>query len=161
MKVFFDASVLVAGSEQSHPQYAQARPALQRVVGAKDRGFISVHSIAEVDAVLTRLPVHPRIHPAEAGQMVTDNIVPHFATVAIGKKDYIEALRLAGSGGWSGAKIYDALLLGCAARREVNWIYSFNLRDFRQLVSSLEAKICTVIAGRSFSGIRGRLLYRL
>ncbi|MBV8054969.1 MAG: PIN domain-containing protein [Deltaproteobacteria bacterium] len=91
----------------------------------KDQGFISVHSIAEVYAALTRLPVQPRIHPAEAARIITDNILPHFETVSVGKKDYIEALRLVGDGGWSGAKIYDALLIGCAARSGADRIYTF------------------------------------
>ena len=60
---------------------------------------MSVHSIAEMYAVLTRLPVQPRIHPAEAVRIITDNILPHFEAVPIGKKDYVEALKLVGNGG--------------------------------------------------------------
>ena len=104
---------------------------------------MSVHSIAEVYASLTRLPVQPRIHPAEAVRIVTDNILPHFEVVPIGKEDYLEALNTVGSGGWSGTKIYDALLLSCAARCTVERIYTFNLGDFRQLApASLQGKIC-------------------
>ena len=142
MKVFFDTSVLVAACEQGHPHYGQARPALLRVIGRKDQGFMSVHSIAETYAALTRLPVQPRIHPAEAARIVMDNILPHFETVSVGKKDYIEALRLVGDGGWSGAKIYDALLIGCAARSGADRIYTFNLVDFQQLAPNLQEKIC-------------------
>lgn len=142
MKVFFDTSVLVAASEQSHPHYRQALPALRRVAGRKDRGFMSVHSIAEMYAALTRLPVRPRIHPAEAARIITDNVMPYFEMVSVGKKDYVEALKLVGGGGWGGAKIYDALLLGCAARSGADRIYTFNLADFRQLSPNLEEKIC-------------------
>ncbi|MBV8055218.1 MAG: PIN domain-containing protein [Deltaproteobacteria bacterium] len=142
MKVFFDTSVLVAASEQGHPHYAQAWPALRRVTARKDRGFMSVHSIAELYAVLTRLPVQPRIHPAEAARIINDHILPHFETVSVGKKDYTEALKLVGDGGWAGAKIYDALLIGCAARSEADRIYIFNLTDFRQLAPNLQEKIC-------------------
>jgi predicted nucleic acid-binding protein len=116
VEIFFDTTVLVAASEQSHPHYARAWPALRRVAAGQDKGFMSVHSIAEVYASLTRLPVQPRIHPLEAVRIVTDNILAHFEVVAIGKEDYMEALNTVGSGGWSGAKIYDALLLRCAAR---------------------------------------------
>ena len=104
---------------------------------------MSVHSIAEVYASLTRLPVQPRIHPVEAVRIVTDNILPHFEVVPIGQEDYLEALNMVGSGGWSGAKIYDALLLSCAARCPVERIYTFNLGDFRQLApAGLQGKIC-------------------
>jgi predicted nucleic acid-binding protein len=105
---------------------------------------MSVHSIAEVYAALTRLPVQPRIHSVEAVRIITDNILPHFETVPVGKKDYVEALRVVGNGGWSGAKIYDALLLGCAARCGADRIYTFNLADFRLLApAELQEKVCT------------------
>lgn len=101
------------------------------------------HSIAEVYAALTRLPVRPRIHPAEAARIVTENILPHFAAVSLAKKDYLDALSTMASGGWTGAKIYDALLLRCAARCAVERIYTFNLGDFQQLApASLREKIC-------------------
>ena len=104
---------------------------------------MSVHSIAEVYASLTRLPVQPRIHPLEAVRIVTDNILAHFEVVPIGKEDYMETLNAVGNGGWSGAKIYDALLLRCAARCTVERIYTFNLGDFKQLApTTLQGIIC-------------------
>jgi len=105
---------------------------------------MSAHSIAEVYAALTRLPVQPRIHPVEAVRIITDNILRHFEAVAIRKKDYIEALRAVGNGGWRGAKIYDGLLMGCAARCSADRIYTFNLADFRLLApAGLQEKVCT------------------
>ena len=143
MDIFFDTTVLVAASEQSHPHYAQARPALLRVVAGQDKGFIGLHSIAEMFAALTRLPVLPLIHPVEAARIVTENILPHFEVVSLGKEDYLEALNTMASGGWIGAKIYDALLLRCAARCAVKRIYTFNLGDFRQLApAGVQEKIC-------------------
>ena len=82
-------------------------------------------------ATLTRLPVQPRIHPAEAARIIMDNLLPHFEMVPVGKKDYTATLRLVGDGGWVGAKAYDALLVGCAARSGAKRIYTFNLADFR------------------------------
>jgi predicted nucleic acid-binding protein len=141
--IFFDTTVLVAASEQSHPHYAQARPALRRVAAGQDKGFMGQHSIADVFAALTRLPVQPRIHPAEAACIVTENILPLFEVVPLGKGDYLEALNTMASVGWVGAKIYDALLLRCAARCAVKRIYTFNLGDFRQLApAGLQGKIC-------------------
>ena len=143
MDIFFDTTVLVAASEQGHPHYAQARPALQRVAAGQDAGFMSVHSIAEVYAALTRLPVQPRIHPLEAVRILTDNILPHFEVISIEREDYVEALNTVGNGGWSGAKIYDVLLLSGAAKCAVERIYTFNLGDFRQLAPpGLQAMIC-------------------
>jgi hypothetical protein len=66
-------------------------------------------------------------------RIVTENILPYFEVISLGKEDYLEALNTMASGGWSGAKIYDALLLRCGARCAVERIYTFNLGDFRQL----------------------------
>lgn len=143
VEIFFDTTVLVAASEQGHPHYTRAWPALRRVAAGQDKGFMCMHSIAEVYASLTRLPVQPRIHPLEAVRIVTDNILAHFEVVPIGKEDYVEALNTVGNGGWSGAKIYDVFLLRCAARCSVERIYTFNLGDFKQLApASLKAIIC-------------------
>ncbi len=101
------------------------------------------HSIAEVYAALTRLPVQPRIHPLEAVRIISDNVLPHFEVVPLDKTDYLKALNAMGSGGWIGAKIYDVLLLRCAARCAVERIYTLNLAEFKQLApAGLQEKVC-------------------
>jgi predicted nucleic acid-binding protein len=142
MEIFFDTTVLVAASARSHPHHSQAFPALRRVAAGRDKGFISTHSIVEAYAALTRMPVQPRIHPVEAARIVNDNLLPHFEAVPLNKKDYLEALAVVQNGGWSGAKIYDALLLCCAAKCSADRIYTFNLADFKLLAPpSLRGKI--------------------
>ena len=143
MNIFFDTTVLVAASEQSDPHYPQARPALLRVATGQDKGFIAMHSLAELFATLTRLPVHPRIQPLEAQRIVTDNILPHFELVALDKEDYLHGINTMATAGRIGAQIYDALLLRCAATCAADRIYTFNLGDFRQLAPpALREKIC-------------------
>ena len=143
MDVFFDTSVLVAASVQAHPHHVQASRVFRRVTSGEDRGFISAHSIAEAYAGLTRVPVQPRIHPVDAARIVNENILPYFELVMIEREDYLAALQQVAAAGWPGAKIYDALLLGCAAKCNAERIYTFNLADFRGLASSDQlAKIC-------------------
>ena len=143
MDIFFDTTVLVAASEQSHPHHTQAWPALLRVAAGQDKGILGLHSSAEMFAALTRLLVQPRIHPVEAARIITENILPHFEVVSLGEEDYLEVLNTMASGGWSGARIYDALLLRCAAISAVDCIYTFNLGNFRQLApADLQEKIC-------------------
>lgn len=142
MRVFLDTNVLVAASEQTHPHHRPAFQAFLRVVARRDHGFISTHSIAETYAALTRLPVQPRIHPTEAARVIADNIVPNFQMVPIVQKDYLAALKSVAEGGWSGAKIYDALIVGCAARSGAERIYTFNLSDFQELAPNLRDRIC-------------------
>jgi hypothetical protein len=88
------------------------------------------------------LPAQPRIHPVEVARIVTENILSHFEVVSLGKEDYLEVLNTMANGGWSGAKIYDALLR-CAARSAVERSYTFHLGDFRQLApAGLQEEIC-------------------
>lgn len=143
MKIFFDTSVLVAASVRNHVHHLQSLPAVQKVIAKKDRGFFSVHSIAEVFSTLTRLPSVPRIHPAEAARLIEENLLSHFEVVPVSKSDYLEAVNITARGGWVGGKIYDALLLCCAAKIDVDRIYTFNLNDFQRLApASLTGKIC-------------------
>ncbi len=116
---------------------------MARVIAGKDKGFVSQHSIAEVYAALTRMPVVPRIHPLEAARIIRDNILRNFETIAVEKDDYLEALKIVSESGWAGAKIYDALLLRCADKSQAQRIYTFNLKDFQQLATGrLQRLIC-------------------
>ena len=143
MVVFFDTSVLVSASVQAHRHFSQASAALARVAGGKDKGFISQHSIAEVYAALTRIPVVPRIHPLEAARIIRNNLLQNLETIKIEKEDYFEAMKMVSESCWAGAKIYDALLLRCAEKCPAQRIYTFNLRDFKQLApAGLQHMIC-------------------
>ena len=102
---------------------------------------MSVHSIAEMYAALTRMPVKPRIHPADSMRIVTENILPHLEAVPCSKTEYVDSLKTVANGGWAGAKIYDALILGCARRSSADRIYTFNTSDFVELAPDLSERI--------------------
>lgn len=75
--------------------------------------------------------------------MISRNLLPHFEILTIEAVDYLSARGVVSSPGWSGAKIYDALLLRCAEKCGADRIYTFNLVDFRQLAQEeIRAKIC-------------------
>ncbi|MBY0369633.1 PIN domain-containing protein [bacterium] len=131
--MFFDTSVLVAASEQSHPHHEKAWPLLQSVVKGEATGIIGAHSLAELYAALTRLPVQPRIQPAHAQRIISENILPHFEIMELTRKDYSDVIQEVAIRGIPGARIYDALLLRCAANSSAERILTFNLRDFAEL----------------------------
>jgi len=57
--IFFDTTVLVAASEQSHPYYAQARPALLRVAaGRSSRVSIRLKRRIVTDNILALAKQH-------------------------------------------------------------------------------------------------------
>jgi hypothetical protein len=88
---------------------------------------------------------HPtRIHPLEAQRIVAENVLPYFQIVPLDNHGYLDAMDIMSRGGWSGARIYDALILQCAAKCPAARIYTFNLSDFRQLAPpDLQEKICS------------------
>jgi predicted nucleic acid-binding protein len=143
VRIFCDTTVLVAGSVESHPHFAQARPVLLRIASGEDKGFAGLHSIAETFAALTRVPVRPRIHPVEAVRIIADNLIPNFETVSLDEDEYMEVAATVAEGGWSGAKIYDALLLRCAEKCAAERIYTFNLGDFQALATgATRSRVC-------------------
>ncbi len=144
MVIFFDTSVLVASAIDVHRHFGPASAAVGRVAAGNDKGWISQHSIAEIYAVLTRLPVVPRIHPLEAATIIRDNFLRNFAVVGIEKKDYLAVVEAVSQSGWPGGKIYGALLLRCAEKCRAQKIYTLNVRDLQQMAQDrVRDKICS------------------
>ncbi|MEI6808864.1 MAG: PIN domain-containing protein [bacterium] len=141
MIVFCDTSVLVAACIRKHPHYERARPVLEAIVTGQDKGMISSHSLAEAYSALTQVPVTPRILPSQAMSIVTTNIRRHFELVAVTAEMYDLAIKSCTDCGLIGGKVYDALLLECARRSNADRIYTFNLKDFRQLAPDLAVRI--------------------
>lgn len=133
MDIFFDTPVLIAAFVDSHPQHAAARAAVRKVVTCKARGYLSTHSIAELYAALTSVPVQPPIHPMQADKIIRENVLPHFTVLTIGRSEYLDVLERAAANGWRGTQFYDALLLRCANECHVDQIYTFHVNEFREL----------------------------
>ena len=133
MNLFFDTSVLVAASSASHPRHAQAFQALQSMKAEHHRGWMSQHGLAEIYAVLTGAPLVPRIHPSEALRILEENVLPHFHIVALTPKDYREVIRELAAADWRSGVVYDAMHLRCARKQPIDRLYTFNVKDFRDL----------------------------
>jgi len=143
MRVFFDTSVLVAASVAAHPHHARALPLLSRALQGQDQGFVGMHSLAETFSALTRVPVSPRIHPSDANRIIRSNIVAGCTLVAAEQADYLGAIEAVERLGLGGGKVYDALLLACAAKSDVERIYTFNLADFKALApAEIVGRVC-------------------
>ncbi|MFN0100504.1 MAG: type II toxin-antitoxin system VapC family toxin [Bryobacteraceae bacterium] len=142
MNSYLDTNVLVAASVQAHQHHFPALELVGKVKSGVIRGFISTHALAEYYSVLTRAPFIPRIHPADAGRSLEENILPYFELVAISAGDYKTVLRSCANAGFVGGIIFDALHLHCAIKAKCERIYTFNVKDFRALApKELEHKI--------------------
>lgn len=74
MAILFDTSVLVAAFEVSHPRHSACLPWLQRAQSQGIQGSICCHTLAELYAALTRLPVRPPIAPEIAEHLIARNL---------------------------------------------------------------------------------------
>jgi predicted nucleic acid-binding protein len=114
MRVLFDTSLLVAAMVEGHPAHSLALPWLQRTKARLDTGLIAAHTLAELYAILTRLPINPRISPALALQLIRSNILDTCTVVALSDTDYVSLLSHLAGLGIAGGAVYDALLLHAA-----------------------------------------------
>jgi predicted nucleic acid-binding protein len=133
MKVFLDTSVLIASVVQKHGNHTRAYAILDRVQTGKDEGFISAHSLAEMYAILTKLPPPLRHSPEQALFSIEENVLKHFKIIALGGADYTALIREAALGGIQGGTIYDAVLLRCAVKTEAEKIFTLNLKHFQNV----------------------------
>jgi predicted nucleic acid-binding protein len=136
VKVHLDTNILVAASVQDHQHHVQSFDLVKAVKEGTLQGFISTHGLAEFYSVITRAPFTPRVHPAEAGRFLDDNILPYFELVALSAKDYKAVLHSCTVAGLIGGVVFDALHLHSAQKAGCDRVYTFNVKDFRALAPS-------------------------
>jgi predicted nucleic acid-binding protein len=95
---------------------------------SKKTHFCAAHSVAELYAVMTRLPVRPRITP-EQGVLFVENVRDYFSVVTLSAAEQFEAARR----GVGGAKVYDLLTLKCALKSGAERVYALNLQEFMRM----------------------------
>ena len=100
--------MLVGAFYGDHTRHAACLRLLEDA--SKKTHFCAAHSVPELYAVMTRLPVRPRITP-EQGLLFVENVRDHFSVVTLSAAERFEAAAKAG------------------AERD----YAFNLPDFKRL----------------------------
>jgi len=140
---YFDTNVLIAAVLARHPQHLVAAAALRKVHSRDIQGWISAHGLAELYAVLTRVPLTPPVYPGEAWQMLERDVFPYFEVVPLSGDEYRETLRRCATAGWTGGRVYDALHVAAARKADCRQIYTFNLRHFRELADDLAGRMQT------------------
>ncbi len=133
MKVFFDTSVLVAAQVESHPAHPRALTWLHRAAQGEFEMIVSTHTLAELYAVLTRLPVRPRVDPPLALRMIEENVVRIARVKSIGTAQYKAVLADLAAKHLSGGVVYDALAANVAAREGADALLTLNPADFARV----------------------------
>ena len=129
-QVLFDTSVLVAGIVAAHPAHALALPWLQRAHRGSIGFLVATHTVAELYAVLSTLPVRPRIGPGLARQLVRENVLAKAKVVSLSAADYEAVIDEVADLGLSGGIVYDALLARAFRKSGGGKLLTLNPRDF-------------------------------
>ena len=91
---------------------------------------------------MTALPVRPVIPPEQA-MLFVDEVRARLSAIALDADEYYETIREAADRGLTSGRIYDALLLRCAAKANAETIFTWNLKHFRAIAPSLAERIRT------------------
>ncbi|MDM8531257.1 PIN domain-containing protein [Anaerolineales bacterium HSG25] len=141
MRLLLDTSVLIAAMVETHPSHAIALPWVQQVKQGQAKGYVALHTLAELYSTLTRLPLRPPISGPLAQHLIDENVVQAFEIVALTAQDYLAVIGHLAQSGLIGAVTYDALILHVAKKVEVDQIITLNQRDFGRIYPTLSDKI--------------------
>ena len=140
MKEFFDTSVLVAAFWGGHVHH----PVSVKLVGAanKKNSACSMHTLAEVYAAMTSLPIKPMV-PPEQVMLFVQEVRDRLTLVSLDEAEYFETIQQTADAGFTSGRVYDALLLRCAAKAKAQTIYTWNLKHFQAIAPDQAARIRT------------------
>jgi predicted nucleic acid-binding protein len=133
MKILFDTSVLVAALVQPHPLHNRALSWLKKAKAEEFELIVSSHTIAELYAVLSTLPVSPRITPGLAWRLIHESVEPVASVISLSSSDYFAIIKRMSDLGISGGAVYDALIVKTARKSEVDRVLTFNVNDFKRI----------------------------
>jgi predicted nucleic acid-binding protein len=141
MKTLFDTSVLVPALIAQLPQHAACRRWLDRAIAGEFDWCVSSHTLAELYASMTELPVAPRIQPEEARDLIRANIIGHAKVVALSADDYLEVIDSLATDGLRGGVTYDALIFRAAIKAKVQRLLTLNTRHFARMAHGQAVKV--------------------
>lgn len=133
MRALFDTSVLIAAMIESHPRHQLALPWLQRSKRKEIDMIVATHTLAECYAVLTTLPVKPRIAGGIARMLIKENIEQHAQVTSLTAADYKTVIKQLSEKGLGGGIIYDALIARVAQKSKVSRLLTFNINHFKRV----------------------------
>jgi len=140
MKEFFDTSVLIASFWRGHPHHQASLKLLS--AANKRKSACAMHTLAEVYATMTALPVKDVIPPDQALLFVQE-VRDRLTLVTLTEAEYFTTIERAAALQFISGRIYDALLLRCAAKVKAEQIYTWNLNHFRAISPALADRIQT------------------
>ena len=141
MKALLDTSTLIAAVLPDHVHHAHSLPWLARAKDGAFEFFCSGHSLAELYAVLTRLPRTPRIGPEEAWRLIRENVTAHARVHSLSSDEYASLVEWLAATRVTGAAVYDATIARVAELTAVDLLVTLNVADFQRVWPAGAARI--------------------
>jgi predicted nucleic acid-binding protein len=141
MKILFDTSVIIAALVESHPMHKRAFPWLKQAKANKFEMIVASHTIAELYAVLSTLPIKPRISPLTARKLINENIEPISKIVSLTPEEYKAVIKRISELGLIGGIAYDALIAKVAQKTKVERLLTLNIDHFTRAWPEGQKKI--------------------
>jgi predicted nucleic acid-binding protein len=141
MKILFDTSIIIAALVESHPMHQRAFAWLKQAKAKKFETFIASHTIAELYAVLSTLPMKPKISPLIARKLINENIEPIGKIVSLTPEEYKSVIKQLSEQGLTGGITYDALIAKVAQKSKVEKLLTLNVDHFRRAWPEGQEKI--------------------
>lgn len=113
--------------------HGRALPWLRRARRREIDVLLASHTLAELYAVLTTLPVRPRISPGVARQLIRQNTQGLATLVALSASDYERTLDRMAERNISGGAIYDGLIARAAEKGGADRLLTLNPSDFERV----------------------------
>ena len=132
MKILFDTSLIIAGLVESHPMHKRAFPWLKRAKANEFELIVASHTLAELYAVLSALPIKPRITPLIVRKLIIENIEPNSKFISLTPGEYKSVIKQISELGLAGGIIYDALIAKVAQKSRVERLLTLNIDDFNR-----------------------------
>ena len=131
-RICFDTNIIVAGFLVDHEMHGICHPWLCRANDREFQALLSVHSLAEVYSVVTRLPKPYRLSAQIAQRLILENL-SSFERVELTSADYESVLELGVRLGIVGGGIYDALIAKAAIVGNADRLLTSNAKHFTRL----------------------------
>lgn len=131
VKTLLDTNVVVAAMVSTHTKHEIAARAWEEA--RRGEACICAHSLAEVWATLTRLPIRPPISAAQASTLIEERVMPTTTTLTLDPGVYKAALTRVTRLGMKGGIIHDAVILECGLGHQIDRVVTLNGRHFRRL----------------------------
>jgi predicted nucleic acid-binding protein len=127
LREFFDTSVLIAAFWGGHANHEASIK--QFAAADKKHSGCAAHTLAEVYATMTALPVRPLIPPEQA-LLFVEEVRKRLSLVSLEPEEYYETIQRAADRGLTSGHVYDALLMSCAAKSKAEIIYTWTSSTF-------------------------------